>query len=117
MDYDDERELTRYIWDFFFQLMTPFEQRIGLAHFAEGKAAVGHPEVATFILRRHGIVGDPEAEAALADGVEAFRHRVRLRVIAEHGEEVFVNRCPNCQRIVRTPKAKQCFWCGSDWHT
>lgn len=24
--------------------------------------------------------------------------------------------CPNCGRWLRTPKAQQCFHCGSDWH-
>lgn len=41
--------------------MTPFEQRVGWAYLAEGKAAIGHPEVAEFILRRHGIAVDPDA--------------------------------------------------------
>jgi hypothetical protein len=116
MEYDDERELTRYIWDFYGQLMTPFEQRVGMAHLAAGKATIGHPEVAAIILRKHGITGDPEAEAALSDGVEAFRQRVCHRVLAEHGVEVFVNRCLSCERVVRTPKARQCFWCGFNWH-
>lgn len=116
MDYDDERELTCYIWDFYGGLMTPFEQRVGLAHLAEAKAAIGHTAFAEFILRRHGIAGDPEAAAALADGVEVFRRRVCRRVLAEHGAEMFINRCPGCGRVVRTPKARQCFWCGACWH-
>jgi hypothetical protein len=116
VEYDDERELTRYIWEYYQTLMTEFEQRVGWAHLAEGKAAAGHPGVAQFILRRHGIAGDAEAELALANGVEAFRQRVCRRVLAERGAEVFVNRCPKCHRVVRTPQARQCFWCGFDWH-
>jgi hypothetical protein len=27
-----------------------------------------------------------------------------------------VARCPACNRVLRTPEAKQCFWCGHDWH-
>jgi hypothetical protein len=53
---------------------------------------------------------------ALADGVEVFRRRVCRRVLAERGAEVFVNRCPTCRRVVRTPQARQCLWCGFDWH-
>lgn len=117
MEYDDERELTRHVWDYHQGLMTEFEHRVGWAHLAEGKAAIGHPETAAFILRRRGIAGDPEAEAALADGVEAFRRRVCGRVLADHAAEVIVNRCPSCGRIVRTPQARQRFWCGCDWHS
>ncbi len=117
MEYDEERELTRYVWDHYQELMTEFEQRVGWAHLAEGKAAAGHQGVAEFILRRRSIAGDPEAEAALADGVEAFRQRVCRRVLAERGAEAFVNRCPRCRRVVRTPRARQCLWCGFDWHS
>jgi hypothetical protein len=117
VEYDDEGELTRYVWTYFGRLMTPFEQRVGWAHLADLKAAAGHPEVATFILRRHGIAGDPATAAALADGVEEFRRRVCRRVLAEHGADVFVNRCPSCGRVLRTPQARQCFWCGCDWHS
>jgi hypothetical protein len=117
VEYDDEREVTRYVWDYYGRLMSEFEQRVGWAHLADGKAAAGHHAVAQFILRRHGIPGDPEAEAALSDGVEAFRQRVCRRVLAEHGTQAFVNRCPSCGRVVRTPQARQCFWCGFDWHS
>jgi hypothetical protein len=115
VDYDEERELTRYVWNFHVGLMTDFEQRVGWACFAEEKAASGHQAVKEFILRRRGIAGDPEVTAALADGVEAFRHRVCHRLLSERGEDVSVNRCPNCGRVVRTPQALQCFWCGFDW--
>jgi rRNA maturation endonuclease Nob1 len=27
-----------------------------------------------------------------------------------------INRCPACKRIVRTPRAQHCLWCGHDWH-
>ena len=29
---------------------------------------------------------------------------------------VVVNRCPACGRVVQTPAAKQCLWCGHGWH-
>jgi hypothetical protein len=90
VEYDEERELTRHVWDFYGRLMTPFEQRVGWAHLAEGKAAAGYHAVSEFILRTRGIAGDPEAEAALADGVEALRWRVCDRVLAQHGPDVYV---------------------------
>jgi hypothetical protein len=27
-----------------------------------------------------------------------------------------INRCPKCNRVVRTPLAQLCLWCGHDWH-
>lgn len=45
-----------------------------------------------------------------------FRRIVRDRLFNEHSSEIHVSRCSNCQRIVKTPKSKQCLWCGYDWH-
>ena len=32
-------------------------------------------------------------------------------------KETYINRCPKCQKIVRTQSAKQCCWCFHDWHS
>jgi hypothetical protein len=116
MNYDEDGELTRYVWDHYLHLMTDFERRVGFAVIGRQKvanmgAAASHP-----LLARWGLADDPEVNAALADGVEAFRRQVRERVLSSRPDEVFVNRCPRCQRVVRTPRAQQCFWCGCDWH-
>jgi hypothetical protein len=116
MDYDDESELTESIWNYFGHLMSDFELRVGLVHFAEQKAAIGAHDVARLILKRHSLIGDPDVEMALAEGAEAFRRRVSRRLQAERLAELLINRCPACRRVVRTPKAQQCLWCGHDWH-
>ncbi|MBJ6760071.1 hypothetical protein JGU66_04800 [Myxococcaceae bacterium JPH2] len=54
--------------------------------------------------------------AALADGLDAAEHNFRNRVLKDHAQDIHINRCGQCNRIVRTPKARQCFWCGYDWH-
>jgi uncharacterized OB-fold protein len=38
------------------------------------------------------------------------------RLLREHANEIVINRCPACGRIVATPKARQCLWCGHDRH-
>jgi hypothetical protein len=118
VEYDDDRELTRYVWDHFSRLMTDFERRVGVAIFGQQKASSFSlsTEASRVLLARWGHTDDPEVNAALADGPEAFRRRVCRRVLANSGAAVFVNRCPQCGRVVRTPQAHQCFWCGHDWH-
>lgn len=117
MEYDEGRELTRYVWEHFQHRMTDFERRVGRAIIARQKAAKAGRSVARLLAVRWGLTDDPEVNAALADGPEEFRRRVRSRVLAEAEGEVFVNRCPQCARVVRTPQARQCFWCGFDWHS
>jgi hypothetical protein len=117
MDYDDTTELTRYVWDNYQSLMTDFERRVGAAIIARIKSgAATSPAMAQILSERWGKVGDPEIEDALASGAEDFRQRVCQRVLTECASEVFINRCTKCGRIVRTPQAQQCFWCGHDWH-
>ena len=38
------------------------------------------------------------------------------RIIRDHGSDIIINRCPKCERLVATPRAKQCKTCGHDWH-
>jgi hypothetical protein len=116
MEYDEDRELTRYVWDHFQHRMTDFERRVGLAIIGRQKAVNAGADAAHPLMTRWGRTDDTEVNAALAGGSEGFRRLVRSRVLAEAGDEVIVNRCPRCSRVVRTPRARQCFWCGFDWH-
>jgi hypothetical protein len=117
VEYEDNRELTRYVWDHYQRFLTEFEWRVGRAIIGRAKAAASRsPQMAEALNRLWGAVDGPEVQAALADGPETFRQRVRDRLLSEYAGQVFINRCPNCGRIVRTPQARQCFWCGFDWH-
>jgi hypothetical protein len=37
-------------------------------------------------------------------------------LLADPRCQALINRCPRCQRVVATPKARQCLWCKYDWH-
>lgn len=115
-NYDEETQLTKYVWDHFPHLRSQFEHRVALAIFAKEKEAFGHEAVAKLMEKRHSLANDSEVQLALSEGMEAFRRRVCQRIIREYSGDIFINRCPSCMRIVRTPEAKQCFWCGFDWH-
>jgi hypothetical protein len=118
VQYDEDRELTTYVWDHYGHLMTEFEGRVRKAISGRMKSANAQsPQMSAAIDRLWSAIGDPEIESALAEGPEAFRRQVRDRILLAHGTEVFINRCPSCGRIVRTPQARQCFWCGFDWHS
>jgi hypothetical protein len=114
--YDDEDELTTYVWNHCARFFTRLEAKAAWAVYAEAQVRLGNAHVAEFIWKRHQLADDPAVMDALADGVEAFRRRTAMRVLSHHAHEVFVNRCPKCDRVVRTPKAQQCLWCGHDWH-
>lgn len=114
--YDDDRELTDYIWHNYRHLLTAFEWRVWNADTADWKAERSSEKMASTIRKRWGSQNDPEVAAALERGIAVFRREARNRILAEHPEEVTINRCSRCQRIVATPLARQCLWCGLDWH-
>lgn len=51
-----------------------------------------------------------------ANNYEHFKKTMAEKVLREHGDQVFINNCPKCGRLARTPLAKQCRHCRHDWH-
>ncbi|RYZ43534.1 MAG: hypothetical protein EOO71_02970 [Myxococcaceae bacterium] len=115
--YDDETELTNYVFRHYSHLFSAFEQRVHRGSLMRRKNLShesGPPEHPR--LRQWGGWDDPEVSRILEEGPERFFLGMRDRILKEHADIVFINRCSRCQRIVATPKAQQCLWCGHDWH-
>ena len=49
-------------------------------------------------------------------GCNAFVLRRGRRILNQHRNEIFLNYCPQCGKLARTPKTRQCRFCGHDWH-
>jgi uncharacterized C2H2 Zn-finger protein len=49
---------------------------------------------------------DPEVLQLARGGMEAFVDSTATRILAEHANEVFLNHCPRCGRLAKTPKAR-----------
>ncbi|NBD13756.1 hypothetical protein [Corallococcus silvisoli] len=115
--YEEDAELTRYVLRYYQHLATDVERKAyrasSIPHWdvvpAEGPLA--HP-----LVRKWYGLDDPAVLAALEEGREALLRRMRDRVLKEHADVVFIHRCPRCERIVETPRSRQCLWCGHDWH-
>lgn len=59
---------------------------------------------------------DPKALELLKDGFQTFKDNLTKRIWKAHGHHLALNRCPKCNGIARTPQAKQCRYCGHNWH-
>jgi hypothetical protein len=114
--YDEEAELTEYVWHNYSHLLSKREYLAATAILADQKAESSSPRLAEALKRNWGSASDPQFADFLAGGNELFRKRVRERILGDCANEVFINRCAKCDRIVATPRAKQCLWCGHDWH-
>jgi hypothetical protein len=69
-------------------------------------------------LRRHhsGLSDDPEVLHLANGGLDVFYERTAKRILSEDRGKIFINSCPSCGALARTPKARQCRFCGHDWH-
>lgn len=67
-------------------------------------------------LKNGWITDNPIVLDLLRDGIDAFRENTAERILEDNGENVFFNDCPRCGKLTRTPFAKQCRFCGHDWH-
>lgn len=73
-------------------------------------------QIRNVMIKRGWINSDPEVIKLLEYGYEVFEQNVVTRIIAETPEKVFFNNCPKCNKLARTPYAKQCRHCGYSWH-
>jgi hypothetical protein len=105
-------ELSLYIFTHYERLLTPAERdtHFGMGLFASG-GSFGPDRQSFASMSESGEV----RELAALGNVE-FRQRVVERILREHAADVVLNRCPRCEGLCRTPRARQCFRCGHSWH-
>jgi hypothetical protein len=114
-EYDEDSELTDYIWRSFQHLLTDPERAVYEANHLRGMLEREPCLTKIENFSRGARIGDTEIDEALKDGLDVFLKRVRDRVLKEHGEEVTISRCPACDRILWTPGRKLCNWCNHCW--
>lgn len=66
--------------------------------------------------KKRFLTDDPEALELLKDGYPNFIMKTAERIYRDHKHELQFNLCPKCNKIARTPQAKQCRFCRHDWH-
>ena len=47
---------------------------------------------------------------------ELDKQKQYLIIYEKHKDLIPIPRCKKCYKILTTLKAKQCFWCGENWH-
>ncbi|MDF1665843.1 MAG: hypothetical protein P1V97_29070 [Planctomycetota bacterium] len=114
-EYNDENEEADYVWRYYSDLRTPLERRCASVIFFRFKFKEPMGRKPARIFKEAG-GRDPEVLAELAEGHATFIRRAVRRILREHGEEIVINRCPECGCVVKTPTATQCLWCNHSWH-
>lgn len=123
-DYDEVRERRTYLhaWSDALRFRTRAEKAVAFAFHASGmreKSKLMREERQREVLAEIQDalpLDDPYVASELRDGIVAFHERVLDRIWAEHQSEFDIARCTECDSILKSPLAKQCLWCGHDWH-
>jgi hypothetical protein len=111
----EETDLEQYIVIHYHHLLTLEEKLAYKHHLTSEKAENSNENFGKMLLSRWGTT-NKEALKLLEGGYNDFKKNVANRILTERPKEVFINNCPKCGKLARTPLAKQCRFCGHDWH-
>ncbi|MHC4884953.1 MAG: hypothetical protein ACYTGH_07705 [Planctomycetota bacterium] len=115
--YNDAIELNAYVFKNYSNFLTKEESEILQAIEANHKAESYGMKKMKAYLKKHEAKGKKAAKSrSLAQEQKMFQTQVRNRVLEAHKDEVVINRCPECDNVVKTPRSKQCLWCNHSWH-
>jgi hypothetical protein len=98
-------QVAYYVVRFYAHLMTDTEWKAQSHLFATAKAMDCSDETA-----------QREALSLANDRYHQFQLTTAARILRDSADKVFFNCCPLCGELARTPSAKQCRYCGHDWH-
>ncbi len=106
-EYIELQEKHRYLWDNYYRLLD--HKYVMYSKYLVTKS---DDAPVTIALQRHlaelvAKYGKPtlnDFTAMMADKIES-----------DHKDKISIQRCPSCNKIVATPIAEQCMWCGYEW--
>ena len=116
-EYVEDYELKSYVWKHYKHALTEREQALHLAATLELKARLASTEATAAKLRHMpGYFCDAEVAAIAETGLGAFEQQCCQRLLHDHADHIYINRCERCHRIVASPIACACLWCHHHWY-
>src|SRR5712675_1661563 len=108
-------ELTHYIFHNYFGLMT-LAEKMAYKNLVIAYKSEHSSENMKKHLHARFTSTEPEVVALLDKGAREFYIATRNRILREHSKEIFLNHCPKCGALARTPKACLCPACSHTWY-
>ncbi|MBI3233097.1 MAG: hypothetical protein HYZ42_03500 [Bacteroidetes bacterium] len=112
-------ETARYIIRHFPNLLTGAE-KMAIKHTTSlhkiENSQYNNPNKIKIYLDQGWLTTDQNILDLLKDGYDSFELNVAYRIISQNPEKIFFNNCPKCDKLARTPYARQCRFCGHSWH-
>lgn len=112
--------LTHYIYDHFSSLLTPEERaawRFRTAHVKQWSYKPDGTQTLEFFRVPEVQTTYPDLMRRIAEqGVATVMRAAADRVLRDNPGKKILHTCAKCGELCRTPKARQCWACGFDWH-
>ncbi|MEY8759308.1 hypothetical protein [Chryseobacterium tongliaoense] len=114
------RETAQYIITYFSNLLTS-DERMAIKHSSsiyklEYSKSVNIENLKRIYKEKGWLTSDSSVLDLLKDGYENFELLVANRILSQNPDKIFFNTCPKCNKLCRTPYARQCRYCSYKWH-
>ena len=112
-----DQKTANYIVTYYSSLMSDNE-KIAFRHYSSTIKLEGNknPKMLDMYKVKGWISDNTEILSLLENGYDNFEVNAAKNILQNFPEEVFLNNCPKCNKLARTPFAKQCRFCGFDRH-
>jgi hypothetical protein len=113
---DDEQ--ANYVIDHYSILLT-IEEKAALKHYRSTLKLEETPDDASrknMYYKAGWLSAHPKVLSLLDQGYSQFITNCATRILNDNYADVYFNLCPKCNKLARTPYAKQCRYCKHDWH-
>ncbi|WP_199174569.1 hypothetical protein [Flavobacterium sp. 9] len=114
-----DTQTAKYIINYFPNLLTDLERK-AIRHNSsiyKLENATSHNANLIKVYKEKGwLTSDQNVLDLLGGGYKEFELNVANRILAQNPDKVFFNNCPKCNQLSRTPYARQCRFCGHNWH-
>lgn len=116
-----DKETAQYIINYFSHLLS-HEEKLAIQHTSstfklDEASQTKNITTLTKIYKEKGwLTEDQTVLDLLKEGYDHFELKAAQRILDTKRDKVFLNTCPKCEKLARTPYAKQCRHCSYDWH-
>jgi hypothetical protein len=110
-EYDDQQELENYVWRNYKHALSQREQALHSAALKELKLRVA-PAYRIFFPNYRL---EADVAAVVERGLAQFERECCERLLRDYVDQIYINRCERCNRIVVSPISCFCLWCRHKW--
>lgn len=116
-DIEISQDVIDYLVKNYTYLMTLQESAAMKNFLLDAQLQVYQPTSQEYIERVNALkINSTEIKRLMADGPDKFKLNWVKRILQTQADKIVFNRCKVCGGLARTPQAKQCRFCGNQWH-